>query len=149
MNQIGERSAGLQHSDLLDQQINAMETVLACLETERAALEKRDVELLLEIAEKKTASLVAAEQIDRQRRSADSTAPAGDPDHLGREQRLKALTETCREINDTNGRMIRAQSRRVDDTLRLLRGDRGPSVIYEPDGSQSNRTSARKLLTSV
>jgi len=154
MNQATGKPSRAQLLTLLDQQIAAMESVLSCLKTERDALENRNIDQLLDITEQKNASLVAANQIDQQRRAL--TGPgrnAGQDGHdseiLNRERKLGSLVETCREQNNANGLMIRWQSRRVDNTLRLLRGDRGDSVVYSPNGEPGQRANSQTLLTSA
>jgi flagella synthesis protein FlgN len=154
MNNAGAGPARAELLALLDQQIAAMDAVLSCLKIERDALESRDLDQLVEITEQKNASLIAVNRIDQQRRTLTSDAEnAGgdghDADMVQRKQRLGSLVEACREINDANGSMIRTQSRRVDNTLRFLRGDRGDAVVYGPKGEPGQRTNPQTLLTSV
>jgi flagellar biosynthesis/type III secretory pathway chaperone len=72
-----------------------------------------------------------------------------DPEVRERNLKLRQLVESCREINDGNGLMIRRQSQRVDNTLRLLRGGRGDSVVYGPKGTPGQKTNVQTLLTSA
>lgn len=139
---------------LLDQQIAAMDAVLSCLTIERDALQSRDIDQLVDITEQKNAALTAANSIDQQRRNILSPAEndgqdGTDSEMVQRRQKLGSLAEACRELNDANGLMIRWQSRRVDNTLRLLRGDRGEEVVYGPKGEPGRRNINQTLLTSV
>jgi len=155
MNQSGgEQASRVQLLSLLDRQIKAMEDVFSCLQAEREALESRDVDELMAIAERKNSTLLAADQVDQQRRGlTGSSQIAGqesqDPEIRERNRKIRQLAESCREINDANGSMIRWQSRRVDNTLRLLRGGRGEAVVYGPKGMPGQKTNAQTLLTSA
>lgn len=147
----GGEPATLQLVALLERQIESMEVVLSCLKTESEALEKRDIDQLLEITNQKNASLVAANKIDEQRRTLADNA-MNDADNaviLERKRKLSSLVTACREQNDANGSMIRLQSRRVDNALRLLRGDSDKAAVYGPKGEPAQRSNSQTILTSV
>ena len=140
-------------SELLDQQISTLESLLTCLEAERQALGSRDVAALEQATARKTSQLSTADQLEKQRRAL--VPDEGTMRKLAREpaigprwQQLMALTLRCRELNDANGMMIRWQHRRVAGTLHLLRG--APTVdTYGPDGDSSQATKSRTPLASA
>jgi len=154
MNYTGAGPAKAQLLALLDQQIAAMEAVLSCLTIERDALQSRDIDQLVNITEQKNAALSAANRIDQQRRNLTGPAENDGQDGIDsetaqRRQKLGGIVEACRELNDANGLMIRWQSRRVDNTLRLLRGDFGEEAVYGSKGEPGRRNINQTLLTSV
>jgi flagella synthesis protein FlgN len=142
---------------LLDEQIDAMQAVLAALEAERDALTRRDGDALLQAIDSKAARVASAETIEERRQALISSL--GIPLHAGRRgrefsadagiasrwQQVVALTERCRAVNEANGRLIRGQRRRVDGTLRILRGESADAVEYGPAGEKRNRNVTRSL----
>lgn len=142
---------------LLDEQIDAMQAVLVSLEVEREALSARDPDRLLEAVSHKAASVAAADEADRRRRAllerlGISERPAGGGRGPGadggigqRWQQVLALTRQCRALNDANGQLIRGQQRRIDGTLRILRGGLSTATEYDPRGSERASGSPRLL----
>lgn len=144
---------------LLDQQIDAMQAVLSSLEDERRALAARDGDALLKAVGAKAESIAAAGEIDERRqvlleRLGISDRPGrgsrgfGNDAGIGqRWQQVLALTRQCRALNDANGQLIRGQRRRVDSTLRLLRGEPAATAEYGPGGEARARNPQRSLAS--
>jgi flagellar biosynthesis/type III secretory pathway chaperone len=144
---------------LLDEQIAAMQAVLASLEAERHALASQDGDALLQAVGTKADSIAAADQVDSRRqalleRLGMSERPgrggrgfAADGGIGQRWQQVLALTRQCRALNDANGQMIRGQRRRVDGALRILRGEPGAPTEYGPAGEARARGAQRSLGT--
>ena len=147
-------SQASQLTDLLDRQIAALEAVLEVLGLENTALRDRDVAALEQISNRKQERLADAATLEQHRREL-----APDPDAMERLAenaavaerwaRLLDLTRVCRDQNEENGRVIRLQQRRVENTLTLLRGSGGQPDLYGPDGGNPARRSSRTPLTSV
>lgn len=135
-----------QLSGLIEQQLEAMHALHDSLQAERRALDTRNAEELTQAAAGKSERLTVIGRLEQQRVGLVPDAEAmasvcnGEPELAGHWQELLELTAKCRELNETNGTMIRWQRRRVEGTLGLLRGASGPA-IYGPDGG--NRTGAR------
>ena len=144
-------------AQLLDAQIEAMQAVLTSLEAERQALAARDGEALLKAVNSKASSIASADTIEGQRQvMMDRLGTPERPGRRGREfsadagisrrwQHVLALTQQCRALNDANGQLIRGQRRRVEGTLRVLRGEPVAPVEYGPAGEHRPRGSTRSL----
>jgi len=142
------RSAGL------DSQIAAMETLRQCLEDEHRALQVRDPEQLLSIAERKSICLNEAARIDRQHREleaggATQTPIAADKPCRKQREQLDTLTRVCRDLNVANGSLISRQKTRIEKTLQIMRGEPDRSDVYGPSGATPGRGLARRLLASI
>jgi len=144
----------LELTELLDSQLGALEAVRDVLDRERDALRDRDVEGLERITADKQERLAAAASFEQHRRelapdpaSMDSLAET--PAVAERWAKLLDLTRACRDQNEANGRVIRLQQRRVENTLTLLRGSGDQSDLYGPDGGNRTPGQTRTPLTSV
>jgi flagella synthesis protein FlgN len=143
-----------QLSELIDRQIEAMRTLHACLQAERRALETRNAEELSQAAAGKSERLTVIATLEQQRvglvpdAQAMALACGSEPELGGRWQELLELTASCRDLNEANGTLIRWQRRRVEGTLRLLRGASGPA-IYGPDGGNQTGARVRTPLASA
>ena len=135
---------------LLDEQIVAMRAVLDGLAAERHALRKRDIESLNAASERKARCLADAAGLEQERRTLMGEFDNGrfrtDERVRDRWNKLMVLTAEARQQNEANGVMIRWQRRRVEDTLRLLRGTEKTTVTYGPDGENSGGRRPRPPL---
>jgi flagellar biosynthesis/type III secretory pathway chaperone len=119
--------------ELIEREIAALGAVEAALRDERQALEARDATALLAATDRKAAALAAAAELTAGRQSL-ATDAAGTP----RFAALRALARRCRELNDANGALIRAQRQRVEGLLALLTG--GATTVpatYQADGTRA------------
>lgn len=143
---------------MLDRQIDAMHAVLATLEAEHAALHARDAGALMQAVGDKADRIAEAGSLDAQRRSAFAFPLSGlmsskgrfsaDAGVAHRWQQLIALAERCRNLNESNGQLIRGQRRRVDQALSLLRGGSPlASPEYGPKGDSRPRYMSRSLAS--
>jgi flagella synthesis protein FlgN len=140
---------------LLDEQIEAMQAMRAALEAERAALAARDGEALLTAVSRKSGIVAEVDRLESQRRevlarSGAATVRTGrafsaDAGLSRRWHQVLALTQQCRALNEANGQMIRAQRRRVDGVLSVLRGQ-GPAPAEYGRRGEQRLSSARRSL---
>ena len=134
-------------SQILDQEISALEAVLNALESEHTALEARDAEALTAAGHLKLKCIEAARQIGSDRAKllpADSDF-SSDPAINLRWEILSQLAHACKEKNERNGTLIRWQHKYIEQTLAVLRNDGGEQKLYGPDGS-SERKGARRVV---
>ena len=141
-------------SDGLDQQTAAMETLRACLEEEHLALQTRDPEQLLTVAERKKTCLANAAQISLRYQELETMAAANSPATSDqaldqRREQLDTLTRLCRDLNNVNGSLINRQWNRVDKTLQIMCGGTERSSVYDPSGNKPRQNSARRILASI
>lgn len=141
---------------VLDRQGKALGRVLECLDAEQSALLSRDLDALTRCTEQKGEALAASDALEKERRALAPSLEA--MESLAQDARVKRsweqlleLTRHCRERNESNGRLIRRQQRRVNSTLDLLRGNepsRSGGSLYGPDGEQ-RRGKGRAPIASV
>jgi flagellar biosynthesis/type III secretory pathway chaperone len=135
-------------TELLDRQLAALGAVRGALEAERAALESRDAAALLTATGAKSAALDVVARLEAERGTL--AAGPGDADALARRTRaLRALTRECRQLNDTNGALIRAQRQRVEGLLQVLTGGAGGQATYQADGLASWQRTPRGPLATA
>lgn len=122
--------------EMIEREIAALGAVEAALRDERQALEARDAAALLAATDRKAAALAAAAELTAGRGPLAGTtaAAAGTP----RYPALRALARRCRELNDANGALIRAQRQRVEGLLAVLTGGTaGAPATYQADGTRA------------
>lgn len=143
---------------MLDRQIDAMQAVLTALEAEQAALGTRDAGALMQAVSDKAGRIAEAGRLEAQRRDVVAfplsglVGPRGqfsaDAGVSHRWQQLIALAQRCRNLNESNGQLIRGQRRRVDQALCLLRGESpAASSEYGPSGDTRPRHVSRSLAS--
>ena len=131
---------------LLERQISALEKLLEVLMQERDALLHRDADALAQAAQCKQALLASVGELEQQRQALAPDGPDGMESVTAQSGRVGALVERlfdlgrcCREQNESNGRLIHRQRRRVESTLQLLRGrPASGDTVYGPDGSRAS-----------
>lgn len=124
--------------DLLDREAVALAAVFAALEDEQQALHDRDAAALLDAANRKGEAIGVAARLEQERRSLLDEGFLGERSGPGidsRFRRLRELAARCRDLNDANGALIRGQRRRVEVSLRLIRGGLDDET-YAADGSR-------------
>jgi len=154
MPHLNHNEPAINLSNGLDQQIAVMETLRGCLEDEHRALQSRDPEQLLSLAELKTTCLSDAARINRQCNEIEAQVTTSaminsDPGVNRRREQLDTLTRTCRDLNNINGSLIRRQKTRIEKTLQIMRGEPERSDVYGPSGAAAGRNSARRILASI
>ncbi len=133
----------------LDQQITAMESLRTCLEEEHKALNSRDPEHLLSIAERKQACLSGAAQINRQCLELESHTSAVPSQAIDKQRdQLDTLTRVCRDLNNVNGTLIKRQKTRVNKALQIMLGEPEQAHLYDPSGN-TRQNPTRRILASI
>jgi flagellar biosynthesis/type III secretory pathway chaperone len=123
--------------ELIEREIAALGAVEAALRDERQALEARDAEALLAATARKAAVIAAAAELAAGHGPLDGAmAGAAGAAAQGRDATLRALARRCRELNDANGALIRAQRQRVEGLLAVLTGGAAAPTTYQADGTR-------------
>ncbi len=139
---------------LLDRELSAGNALLAALETERGTLSGFDVTALEAATTEKERRASAFDRLDAERRDMMARLGYGpgradmatliraveDPRYTESAQRagplatrwrrVVALVERCRDDNKRNGLIVGLQSRRVTQTLNVLRTGRPDELTY-------------------
>jgi flagellar biosynthesis/type III secretory pathway chaperone len=114
----------------------AVRGVLEILGRESAALLARDVGALSAICNGKADAVARAASLGHQRQTLMQENPglseAGVSSAL---VQLRNLALECRQLNESNGLMIRSQRRRLEGALSILRGGQPGVNVYGRDGS--------------
>ncbi len=152
---MSDETRNAEMGQCLDRQLEALEQLYESLLLERDALLCRDAGELERATERKQALLATVGGLEQQRKV---LAPdldrmesfARHPQLAVRWERLLELSRRCREQNESNGRTIRQQRRRVECTLELLRGKPvTDDAVYGPDGERSRTGSASLSISLV
>lgn len=146
---------------VLNQELECTESLLASLETERAALAGRDANALARSTEAKLAQIQRLESLEGQREHLLAALGfAGEPADLGSWlgnlpgtqrrlhglwQRILANTEACRTANLTNGGILEANRQHVEQALSILRGQVGSTSVYASNGETASSLGQRDL----
>ncbi|WP_263139032.1 flagellar protein FlgN [Pseudomonas sp. RIT-PI-AD] len=144
---------------LFTDDIGHAQSLLALIEDELDALEKRDLPRLESILSNKRPLLAQLDEHGSQRSqlllslqlSPDLTglqalaerSPKGD-ELLGRSRELSELLERCQNANQRNGQLIRANQLVVGSILGILRGTETPN-LYDSRGGAAKIAQQRPL----
>ena len=146
--------------DLLTREVHCTQCLLVCLEAERSALTRRDLQALEKTTRDKIAHTRQLEQLDEQRQKLISAlgfaTDAGGLwrclDSLPRADALKHLwqqilnnVEACQADNLTNGGILESGRQHIDQALRILRGQSATPSLYDPHGDTSADLGQREL----
>jgi flagellar biosynthesis/type III secretory pathway chaperone len=153
---------GTQHplEAVLEQEVRCTESLLECLEAERLALIRRDLEALEKTIQDKVQHSQLLEQLERQRESIVS-ALGFDTDPRGLTRCYRSLPqaeqlielwaqiltniEVCRTSNITNGGILELGRQHVEQALSILRGQSGTPSLYDPHGATAANLGKREL----
>jgi len=146
---------------VLSEEVLCTEHLLKSLESERAALTRRDSNALGRSTEEKLAHVQKLETLERDReRLLSELGFTGDPEQLAewldhqpqaarglRElwQQVLANTRACRTSNLTNGGILEASRQHVEQALAVLRGHTGSASTYDPNGATPSSLGQREL----
>jgi len=153
---------GKQHplESVLTREVQCSERLLECLEAERSALTKRDMDGLETSINNKIQYAQSLEQLERERESLVSELGfASDADGLRLcfnslpqadnlkrlWQQLIANIEACRSSNLTNGGILESGRQHVEQALSILRGQSGSPSLYDTRGSHAANLGQREL----
>ena len=153
---------GTQHSleKVLAQEVQCTGRLLECLEAERLALTRRDLELLEKTTLGKVQYTRQLEELEAQREAlVTELGFASGPDtlldcfrSLPQADRLIQLweqvlanTEACQTGNLTNGGILESSRQHVEQALSILRGQSGVPSLYDPNGDTSSNLGQLEL----
>lgn len=138
-------------TQLLDQEISALEAVMDVLDSEHDALESRNAEALTAASELKLKCIETARRIGAERAAllTDTNEISGNPQISIRWDRLTRLAHGCKEKNERNGMLIRWQHKYVEQTLAVLRQSEPGDTLYEASGENSRRSARHSDLGSA
>ena len=145
---------------VLTEEVRCTECLLACLEAERSALTRRDLEALEHTTREKIQHTQSLEQLEQQRekllaelgftgnasglQDCFKSLPRGD--HLLRLwQQVLGNVEACQTGNLTNGGILESGRQHVEQALCILRGQSSTPSVYNPDGDTSASLGQREL----
>lgn len=140
---------GFKIAQTLQQEFNAANHLLELLQQESAALSDRDLPLLASIVERKSQELVALEQAAMKRRNIllEQKLPVNEQNWrqlLGRcrdeklisqWRSLEQLIKTCKQENETNGKLLARSQRVLSKLTQVLRGQSDADGLYNRKGS--------------
>ncbi|HHJ15232.1 MAG TPA: flagellar protein FlgN [Gammaproteobacteria bacterium] len=153
---------GTQHplETVLLQEVECTGQLLACLDTERSALAKRDLETLGKTTEAKLQHTRQLEQLEQQRAAlldelgfasdADSQQFCFDSLPCGASltrlwQEILDNTRACRTHNLSNGGVLESSRQHVEQALCILRGQSGTPSLYDTSGGTATNLGQREL----
>lgn len=113
-----------------------VEDLAGALRDERAALDAADADALDAAGEQKQQRLQQLETLDAERRHLAGELDPIDPAAVPGWDAVLAGLETCRSMNDVNGRIVQHRLQHVRDAIDLVTGaDRG-APLYGPRGKR-------------
>jgi len=153
---------GTQHplETVLSQEVECTGRLLACLDTERSALAKRDLDILEKTTDDKLRLTRQLEQLEQQREARlGELGFAGDADSQQRcfdslpcgaglarlWQEILANTRACKAGNLGNGGVLEASRQHVEQALGILRGQSGAPSLYDTRGGTAADLGRREL----
>lgn len=116
----------------------------AVLDAEREALDRLDSRALDAATSAKAELLQRLDSLETERNQLDDMAAPREG--LGVRWHLREQLETCRDINETNGRIVERRLSYVRHALGILRGaGEVPPMLYGPGGRAQAATLHRPL----
>lgn len=152
----------MQDNDLLHlfiEDIGTAQRLLELIDAEFQAMGERDLPRLEQILGEKLpllglleqhgtarSQLLAAQQLSADRAGLEALASrsANGAELLSRSDELNALLEQCRDANQRNGRLIRANQASLKSVLGILRGGETPG-LYDSRGGAARIAQQRPL----
>lgn len=145
---------------VLTQEVQCSANLLACLEAERAALTRRDMDALQNTTREKLEHTRMLEQLEQQRETL-VTGLGFNNDQDGLRRCFQSLPQTdtlaglwsqilsnieaCRTGNLTNGGILESGRHHAEQALCILRGQSGAPAVYDPHGDTSTNLGQREL----
>ena len=129
---------------VLQAQLQSLKHIEEILMQERAALENRDPDSLLSVADAKHRALADLGNLESQRKTLSRDLKAEDV------EQLRLVATRCRRMNTQNAALLNMQQRHVNRLLTLLRGggnDQPPA--YDSNGRPTATTSKQLRLTQT
>ncbi|HED18729.1 MAG TPA: flagellar protein FlgN [Gammaproteobacteria bacterium] len=145
---------------VLAQEVQCTGRLLECLEAERSALTRRDLELLEKTTQGKIQYTRQLEELETQRETLVAelgfasganalldcfkSLPEAD-NFIGLWKQVLENTQACQAGNLTNGGVLESSRRHVEQALSILRGQPGTPSLYDPNGDTSANLGQREL----
>ena len=145
---------------ILTQEVRCTEDLLACLNAERVALARRDMPALEQTTRDKLQYTEELELLEQQREQlvvglgfgSDAESLRHCFKSLPQADALKQLwqqvltnIDACRNGNLTNGGILEAGRRHVEQALLILRGQSGAPSLYNTNGDSTTNLGQRDL----
>jgi len=145
---------------VLNEELECSSQLLACLESERNALGRRDMDRLQQTTAEKLRLSQQLEQLETRRAGlvaglgfgADVASLGQCFNSLPRATELKRLwrrilgnLEACRNGNLTNGGILEASRQHAEQALCILRGQTGATTLYSQAGDAAADLGRREL----
>ena len=124
---------------------NSLELVLHALSEESLALSTGDAASIESSIQNKEVALANHQLIMGQRPSANADQ-AANPDIAALQERLAALANECRELNQQNGILISKLSARTRTALNVLQGTEDMTVLYSESGVEGAAGKGSRVL---
>jgi flagellar biosynthesis/type III secretory pathway chaperone len=135
---------------LLKQECDTLARLDDALSQERDALERRDMDAVVRLAQEKQILVTEVERLTRARlplwRTYEATGEKKDAID-GYWQQLAELARRCFRANEINGRIIQASRYGVERSLQLLRNQSpDPAMTYNPKGQPNAQMSSLRAV---
>ena len=148
---------------LLEQDLQQLDSLADLLREEKACLEKRDLETLIVLLQKKQMVLGTLEQDNYARRQLLTKAGLKDdqvslpnlrkllsrsPDHLSLAElieNIESRLQHCRELTETNNIIVHRSRINTQKALGILRGSSPLNNLYTSHGGTTGSNEKRKL----
>lgn len=129
----------------LQREQNSLELVHHALSEESLALSTGDAASIESSIQNKEVALANHQLIMGQRPSANADH-AANPDIAALQERLAALANECRELNQQNGILISKLSDRTRTALNVLQGTEDMTVLYSASGVEGAAGKGSRVL---
>ena len=131
--------------DALQSEHSSLESVHLALSEESLALSNGDAAGIERSIKNKEAALANHQLIMGQRPAANADH-AANPDIAALQERLAALANKCRELNQQNGILISKLSDRTRSALNVLQGTEDMTVLYSASGVEGAAGKGSRVL---
>ena len=131
--------------DALQREQSSLESVHLALSEESSALSNGDAAGIERSIKNKEAALANHQLIMGQRPAANADH-AANPDIAALQERLAALANKCRELNQQNGILISKLSDRTRAALNVLQGTEDMTVLYSASGVEGAAGKGSRVL---
>ena len=131
--------------DALQRERSSLESVHLALSEESLALSNGDAAGIERSIKNKEAALANHQLIMGQRPAANADH-AANPEIAALQERLAALANKCRELNQQNGILISKLSDRTRSALNVLQGTEDMTVLYSASGVEGAAGKGSRVL---
>lgn len=146
--------------DSLNEELNAMRSLLALIQQEQAQLAEANIEALQQLTQEKAEAIALIARLANTRHSflASNGLPAKDASMqtwlektasgIARQtwDELVSVAESAKELNRINGLLINKFMTRNQTALSILQGNGQGNNFYGPNGQATSKPSPRRLV---